>query len=457
MSEHHTGPVLADWSDVAAWKRGFLDAAATRGLHKYYTVHDYEDPVTISHARRVEIHAAAENTVPPVPPTLPSAAFRDAVLARAHAVVAHVADATRAEAAKLQARTTAAAVAFLLAALSPHLRDELDSSLAPYALWADVHAKGYVLMDNCRFFGLLENVRLADDDELPHGLAHVEQHIQRFVDVIFVPSHGSDARLLAAADRLKMALLCNACPPEMTDVFETWRADEPVWDYASMRRRLVEHWTSPRLGSRAEATSPATVAHAMATDAASRPLSAFAILVRAVGDSQDLMGDPPDVARPATSTKQSRRAKRAMDATSHGECASEGSHRQHKRPKTTPKDDASARSRRASPLARGRQQEKTPTRMSPREHVGALRTLTKPAKASRSLVINTGNRYSKEEVAFLRAHSGTSDTYKSIYNRGRAQGLFKSRPLRLIKCKLSRLKAAASAIASTSDDEVSAV
>ncbi|KDO31100.1 hypothetical protein SPRG_04239 [Saprolegnia parasitica CBS 223.65] len=229
------GPVLADWSGVATWKRGFLDAAATRGLHKYYTVRDYADPVTISPARRAEFHAAAEIAVPPVPHDLSSAEFRDALLARTHAIIAYVYHAMSTEAAAVEARTMAAAVAFLLSALSPHLHGKLGMCRSPYELWASVHAKGFELMDDCRLFGLLENVRLAANDELPDGLARVEEHIQRFVDVIFVPSHGLDARLVAAADRLKMALLCNACPPAMANIFEAWRADEPVWNYASMR------------------------------------------------------------------------------------------------------------------------------------------------------------------------------------------------------------------------------
>ncbi|KDO31098.1 hypothetical protein SPRG_04237 [Saprolegnia parasitica CBS 223.65] len=234
MAEPYTGPVLADWGGVAAWKRGFLDAAATRGLRELYKLKDHAIDTTISPARRIEIHAAAEVAVPPVPHDLPSSAFSDAVLARAHAIVAHVADAMRAETAAVQARTMAAAVTFLLSALSPDLRDELDDTLSPSELWAEVHAKGFVLMDDCRLFGHLEHVRFADDDQLPGGLAHVEEHIQRFVDVIFVPSHGLDARLVAAADRLKMALLCNACTPAMANICEAWRADALMMEFRQL-------------------------------------------------------------------------------------------------------------------------------------------------------------------------------------------------------------------------------
>ena len=237
MSKHYTGPVLADWSGVAAWKRAFLDAAATRGLRELYTVKDHAIDTTISPSRRIEIHSAAENAVAPVPHHLPSAAFREALLARTHAIIAHVDDAMSTEAEAIQARTMVAAAAFLLSALSPHLRDELDNYQSPYALWASVHAKGFVLMDDCRLFGLLAHVRWADSDELPDGLATLEEHIQRFVNVIFMPSHGLDAWLVAVVDRLKVALLCNACPPAMADVFETWRADEPAWNYTHMRRQ----------------------------------------------------------------------------------------------------------------------------------------------------------------------------------------------------------------------------
>ena len=38
MPEPFTGPVLADWIGVSAWKRSFLGAAATRGLRELYTV-----------------------------------------------------------------------------------------------------------------------------------------------------------------------------------------------------------------------------------------------------------------------------------------------------------------------------------------------------------------------------------------------------------------------------------
>ncbi|EQC25951.1 hypothetical protein SDRG_16208 [Saprolegnia diclina VS20] len=235
----YAGAVLADWGDVAVWKRGFLDAAAAQGLREYYTVKDHAIDPTISPTRRAEIHAAAEIAVAPVAHDLSSKAFGKALLARTHAIIAYVAHAVTTEEAAARVRPIAA-VDFLLSALSPHLHNELGDYKSPYALWTKIHDKGYVLMDDCRLFGLLEHVRFADDDELPHALARVEEHIQRFVNVIFVPSHGSDARLVAAADRLKMALLCNACPLEMARVFEAWRADEPVWDYASMRRRLVE-------------------------------------------------------------------------------------------------------------------------------------------------------------------------------------------------------------------------
>ncbi|EQC25953.1 hypothetical protein SDRG_16210 [Saprolegnia diclina VS20] len=306
----YTGPVLADWSGVAAWKRAFLDAAAAQRLHKYYTVPDYADPEAISPARRAEIHAAAEVAVAPVAHELPSAAFRAALLARTHAIILHVDDTMATEAAAVQARTVAAAVSFLLSALSPHLCSKLGMCKSPYELWASLHAKGNVLMDDCRFFGLLENVRLADDDALPDGLTRVEEHIQRFVDVIFVPSHGSDARLVAAADRLKMALLCNACPPAMVDVFETWRADEPAWDYAYMRRRLVEHWTSSCLdlaandslapaGDTLQAHVRAAVGHdpATATSADGRASSlraAAKAIDRDVDGSEDDMGAARD-------------------------------------------------------------------------------------------------------------------------------------------------------------------
>ncbi|EQC31184.1 hypothetical protein SDRG_11109 [Saprolegnia diclina VS20] len=289
------GPVLADWSDFAAWKRGFLGAAATRGLRELYTANDPAVPAIdacISPARGAALHAAAEIAVPPVPHGLSLATFGEAVLARAHAIVAHVADAMQAEATAVQARSMAAAVAFLLSALSPHLRDELDDGKSPSVLWAEVHAKGYVLMDDCRLFGHLEVVRLAGNDALPDDLTTLEEHIQRYVDVIFVPSHGSDARLVAAADRLKVTLLCNACPPAMADVFETWRTDEPAWDYTYMRRRLVEYWALQRLG-RQNATPPkAGIRHATvdstATDATFSPSSATTAIVRDVGASQGM-------------------------------------------------------------------------------------------------------------------------------------------------------------------------
>ncbi|KDO31101.1 hypothetical protein SPRG_04240 [Saprolegnia parasitica CBS 223.65] len=423
------GPILADWSDVAAWKRAFLDAAATRGLHKYYTVRDYADPVTISPARRIEIHAAAEIAVPPVPHDLSSAAFGDAVLARAHAIVAHVTDAMTAEAASLQARAIATAVVFLLSALSPDLRDELDDSKSPFLLWAEVHAKGFVLMDDCRLFGLLENVRFVDNDQLPDGLARVEEHIQRFVDVIFVPSHGLDARLVAAADRLKMALLCNACPPAMANIFEAWRADEPVWNYASMRRRLIEQCKSQHLGF-ATNDPPTSAVDALQAQVVDVPPATTAGTLEAQLAAVRLQ-------RITTMTCPLRhKAEEEADRKSVGPMLP----RMVRKPARAfeHKDEIAA------------------PRMSARLQAGALRAAvpesgghgssTESESDEVSSFRDAAKTYEPEEIEFLcAALAHTKDSDHVIYERGRAQGLFVHRSWSSIQSKLCRMKTTASA------------
>ena len=300
--EPFTGPVLSNWRRFAVWKRIFLDAAATCGLRAYYTVQDYADPTIdecITKSRRAEILAAAEIAVAAVSQDLSWAAFGEAALARTRAVLAHAADVMEAEATAHQARTVAAAMHFLHSALSPHLRDDIGKG-EPYALWATAHAKGYMLMDDCPFFGRLEGVRFDGDHAPLDGLATLEKRLQRFVDVIFVSSHGFDARLEGAADRLKMALLCNACPPAMADVFETWRADEPVWNYASMRRRLVEHWKSLRLDPEADISSAleapvVDTPEAMAADT-------LPMAMTSVTNTQPAVAPAADVTPPSSTT-----------------------------------------------------------------------------------------------------------------------------------------------------------
>ncbi|KDO31097.1 hypothetical protein SPRG_04236 [Saprolegnia parasitica CBS 223.65] len=464
--EPFTGPVLSYWCGVAAWKRSFLDAAAARGLREYYTIRDFADPTIdefITVARRAEILAAAEIAVAPVPQDLPWAEFGEVLLARTRAVLAHAAGVMETEAAAHQARTVAAAVAFLLSALSPHLHGKLGMCRSPYELWASVHAKGFELMDDCRFFGLLENVRFADNDERPDGLARVEEHIQRFVDVIFVPSHGLDARLVAAADRLKMALLCNACPPATVGTFEAWRADEPVWNYASMRRRLVEYW-APNRPLAGDALAPTVVADAPAAplepapetvtvEAQPMPLaavmdarpadapaanmapdSATAIdtLVDGKGAShRSHMVASVDLATDGatSSTEKGRPAKRSTDAS----VTDVPGNQQHdyKRRRQTPV---------ASPGAVARlQQDSVATRVSPRQHLGALRALRTASVASSPGRSSTAAApsvvpFTEDEVEFLRAAQRcATDSAPTIFERGRAQGLFLNRSVSSIQ------------------------
>ncbi|EQC31181.1 hypothetical protein SDRG_11107 [Saprolegnia diclina VS20] len=366
----------------------------------------------------------------------------------------------QAEAAAVQARTTTAAVTLLLSALSSNLRDELDDSMTPYELWSEVHAKGHVLVDDCRFFGLLENVRLADDDALPDGLARLEEHIQRFVDVIFVPSHGSDARLLAAADRLKMALLCNACPPAMVDVFEAWRADEPAWEYGYMRRRLVEHWAS-NLRLLTEVNPPAVVTEApslrvddeppavvetltaddnfnaqmralardlaMASNEASSPRTEQATGRDASEEATQLATDDDVDATPATtSTQKPRRKKRSPDANDESQDSASTSHgRKRSKPTATPKTLQGA-------VALEQPHGTVAKRVSPRQHLGSLRVLRPSPESSENTAPTTDARqkkpFSEQEIEFLRAAAGLIKDSTKIYHRGRALGLFTTDP-----------------------------
>ncbi|EQC31183.1 hypothetical protein, variant [Saprolegnia diclina VS20] len=346
--------------------------------------------------------------------------------------------------------------------------------MTPYELWAEVHAKGNVLVDDCRFFGLLENVRLVDDDALSDGLARVEEHIQRFVDVIFVPSHGSDVRLLAAADRLKMALLCNACPPAMADVFETWRADEPAWDYAYVRCRLVEHWKSLRrdpeadISSAREAplepvvdapeamaadalpvamTSVTNACPAVAPAADEAPSSSTAIdalvdsnavdAMRAFHQMRQLDASVDHSADHATSsTEKGRPEKRSTDAAMTDPPGNH-QHECKRRKQTLPQPQAAV----------GRlQQDSVATRVSPRQHLGALRALKSAASPSRrSSTISSsscGAPFTEEEVEFLRAAQRcATESGATIFERGRAQGLFINRSVSSIQSKLGRMKA----------------
>ncbi|EQC25954.1 hypothetical protein SDRG_16211 [Saprolegnia diclina VS20] len=299
-----------------------------------------------------------------------------------------------------------------------------------------------------------------------------------------------------------MALLCNACPPAMADVFETWRADEPAWDYAYVRRQLVEHWAKnrPLVG---DASPPALVADvppveappavveraseasaanepaadenldvqiralardlALASHEADRPSTAAAEATARDVDTTDAVmelaiDDDVDAAPASTSTSSTngRREKRGPDATD--ESQDSASQQGHKRPKPA-----------STPIvpqqAVGRPQEYTGTRISPRQHLIALRVLHPSPAASSPDVVDSNSdiakdtgggtwRFTEEEVAFLcEARQLPSRPFRAIYSLGRDRGLFLTRPLRSVQAKYSRMKKVATAtVSSTSVD-----
>ncbi|KDO31698.1 hypothetical protein SPRG_03616 [Saprolegnia parasitica CBS 223.65] len=260
VSAVYEGPHLASLDGFASWRATFLDAAGDLRLDKYYTEPDYEDAILsnlVSPAKTHLLTSRAECAEPAVPSRLSARKWEKKMQHREARVQERVALALGKEAAHLKCRAARIARLYLLSALGPPLRSEASALASPSAIWSWLNAKFCGDTMHATSTGLVRQlqcamqIQLERDEDPVVFFERFEIAANAYVVPYLAACGGARDTTQTYADvvgdRFRVALLANALPPYLRDMFEQWQAGFAHWDYTRIKQHVMSQLeTVPR-------------------------------------------------------------------------------------------------------------------------------------------------------------------------------------------------------------------